>query len=90
MCLVPAFFHYLDSNTGKRQRETERERVNVTCMLLLPLGVLEMVSVATNDSNVGNVINHLAWKIQNTGVRTERERYSKIMSFFLYFPPSLP
>ena len=51
--------------------------MNVTCMLLLPLGVLEMVSVATNDSNVGNVINHLAWKIQNTGVRTEREREDK-------------
>ena len=48
--------------------------MNVTCMLLLPLGVLDMVSVAMNDSNVGNVINHLAWKIQNTGVRTERER----------------
>ena len=51
--------------------------MNVTCMLLLPLGVLEMVSMATNDSNVGNVINHLAWKIQNTGVRTERERKRK-------------
>ena len=69
--------------------------MNVTCMLLLPLGVLEMVSVATNDSNVGNVINHLAWKIQNTGVRTERERekikrerYSKIVIFLVF--PSLP
>ena len=64
--------------------------MNATCLLLLPLGVLEMVSVATNDSNVGNVINHLAWKIQNTGVRTERERDTVKLSFFLYFPPSLP
>ncbi|XP_019856904.1 PREDICTED: uncharacterized protein LOC109585328, partial [Amphimedon queenslandica] len=45
MCLVPAFFHHLDSNNG----------------------VLEMVSVATNDTNIGSVINHIAWRIQNNG-----------------------
>ena len=65
--------------------------MNVMCMLLLPLGVLEMVSVATNDSNVGNVINHLAWKIQNTGVRTERERDTVKLCHFscISLPPSL-
>ena len=36
-----------------------------------------MVSVATNDTNIGSVINHIAWRIQNNGVM-EREREKEI------------
>lgn len=39
----------------------------INCIHIL-LGVLEMVAVATNNRNVGNIISQIAWRIQNRGV----------------------
>ena len=41
----------------------------IIIIIIILSGVLEMVSVATNDANIGSVINHIAWRIQNNGVR---------------------
>ena len=79
MCLVPAFFHHLDSNNGNCYYKYRILLLSLLLLLLLLFiiiiiiiilsGVLEMVSVATNDANIGSVINHIAWRIQNNGVR---------------------